>query len=98
RALEELPGVAQACVFGVDDARWGQIVAAAIVPGAPPPDEAALAAHVAARLAPHKRPRRVALVEQLPVNASGKVSRRDAAARFAGALRPLGGAPAAPRR
>jgi o-succinylbenzoate---CoA ligase len=89
RVLEEHPGVAQACVFGVDDERWGQIVAAALVPsGSGPPDEAALFARVASRLAPHKRPRRVAFVERLPVDASGKIRRREAAVLFASALRP----------
>lgn len=92
RVLEELPGVAQACVFAIDDERWGQIVAAALVPNAPGSlDEGALAAAVASRLAPHKRPRQVAVVRGLPTDASGKVRRREAAGLFAGELRPLGG-------
>ncbi len=90
RALEGLPGVAQACVFGVDDERWGQVVAAAIVPSPSAPlDEGALVARVAALLAPHKRPRRVAVLGALPANAAGKIDRRAVARAAAGLLRPF---------
>lgn len=90
--LEGLPGVAQACVFGVDDERWGQIVAAALVPSPLVPlDEDTLAASVASRLAPHKCPRRVAIVEGLPTDAAGKVRRREVAGLYARDLRPWGG-------
>jgi malonyl-CoA/methylmalonyl-CoA synthetase len=41
--------------------------------GEPSPTTADLANHVAALLAPHKRPRQVHFVSELPRNAMGKV-------------------------
>ncbi len=87
RALESCPGVEAAGVFGVADETWGQIVAAALVASAPPTD-AALAAHLASRLASHKRPRRICIVPRLPLTPAGKLDRAALAA-FAPALRPL---------
>ncbi|MGK4005520.1 AMP-binding protein [Sorangium sp. So ce1036] len=100
QVLESCAGVAGAVVFGVPDERWGHVVAAAIVPDqAAPPDPGGaslspalaseLAAAVAARLAPHKRPRRLCAVAALPLTAAGKLDRAGAAARFAAALAPL---------
>lgn len=76
-ALEACAGVRAACVFPVADERWGEIVAAAIVfePGAEP-DLNAVAAAVNARLARHKRPRRMAACTELALNATGKLDRR----------------------
>lgn len=91
QALEASPGVARALVFGVPDDRWGQLVAAAVVLGAAPPADplAALAEATAARLAPHKRPRRLCLVDHLPLTPAGKPDRAGAAARFARSLQPV---------
>lgn len=86
--LEELPGVRRALVFGVPDARWGHLVAAAIELDRPLSD-AAILAHAAACLAPHKRPRRLCVVPALPLTSSGKLDRKDAAARWSSLLRPL---------
>jgi O-succinylbenzoic acid--CoA ligase len=89
-ALERCPGVDQACVFGVDDAIWGEVVAAAVVPapgGGPSVD--ALRTFVNEHLAPHRRPRRVAFVPQLEVSESGKLDRRATRARAEAALEPL---------
>ncbi|RBP04641.1 acyl-coenzyme A synthetase/AMP-(fatty) acid ligase [Roseiarcus fermentans] len=53
-------------------------VIAAFVVGKPgrAPDEAALLAHAAARLAVYKRPRRIVFVDAIPHTPNGKVSRR----------------------
>ena len=87
QALERLPGVRRAAVFGVPDARWGQLVAAAI--------EADLGTStlkltdlLATTLAPYKRPRRWAVVTELPLTSSGKVQRGSLAERFGPSLRP----------
>jgi O-succinylbenzoic acid--CoA ligase len=89
RVLEALPGIAAAGVFGVPSDEWGEEVAAALVaPGALPPDQA-LRDHVAARLAPHKRPRRICYVAALPHTAGGKLDRA-ALREFTGSLRKLG--------
>jgi O-succinylbenzoic acid--CoA ligase len=75
RALETMPGIAAAGVFGVASDAWGEEVAAALVaPNGPPPDDA-LRAHIAARLAPYKRPRRVCYVAALPHTGGGKLDR-----------------------
>ncbi len=69
-------GLKAACVFGVPDPRWGQIVAAALAfaPGSEPSlDE--LHALFASSLASHERPRLVALFAELPLNAGGKIDR-----------------------
>jgi O-succinylbenzoic acid--CoA ligase len=76
--LAATPGVRAACVFGVPDERWGQIVAAAIVTD-PTFDADAAAAHWHAALPAHARPRRLAVCPALPVLPSGKVDRRTAA-------------------
>ncbi len=92
QALESLPGVAQALVFGVQDDTWGQMVAAALVAaeGTEPmaETERALAEAMTAVLAGYKRPRRVCWVDALPMRATGKVDRAEGVARFSTALRP----------
>jgi malonyl-CoA/methylmalonyl-CoA synthetase len=45
-------------------------------PGAVVPQAAELSEHVAGQLAPHKRPREVRFVAELPRNAMGKVVRQ----------------------
>lgn len=95
--LATLPGVAEACVFGIDDERWGARVAAALVatPDGEPLRE--LDAALRERLAPHKRPREVAVLEALPATPSGKPDRRATARAAAAALRPLEAADASRR-
>jgi long-chain acyl-CoA synthetase len=90
RALASYPEVAGAVAFGIDDADWGQIVAAVVAlrPGGRA-DAAALRAHLRAALAGYKLPRALAFCDlaELPVGASGKALRRAARAAFAGRLR-----------
>ena len=77
-ALLEHPGVREAAVTGEPDADLGERIVAWIVPadpGSPPTDEE-LASHVAARLAPHKRPRKVHYLDALPRNDMGKIMKR----------------------
>lgn len=75
-ALLEHPDVAEAAVLGVPDDDLGERIAAWVVRA---PDgaveEAALIDHVAGLLAPHKRPRAITFVEELPRNALGKVQK-----------------------
>ncbi|BBC36705.1 Long-chain-fatty-acid--CoA ligase [Streptomyces graminofaciens] len=77
-ALLEHPGVREAAVTGEPDADLGERVVAWIVPSDPqsPPDTEELADHVAARLAPHKRPRTVRFLDALPRNDMGKIMKR----------------------
>jgi O-succinylbenzoic acid--CoA ligase len=88
--IESCPGARRALVFGVPDERWGHVVAAAVEVDSrsPPllPDR--LAELFSNRLAPHKRPRLLTFVAQLPLTASGKVERKDALSRFRDSLSP----------
>ncbi|MCE9576216.1 MAG: AMP-binding protein [Deltaproteobacteria bacterium] len=81
-ALASAPGVRACCAVGLADARWGQIVALAVVPG-PGFDPQAILAHGA--LAPHQRPRRVITLAALPLGPTGKIDRRAVAALLASA-------------
>ncbi len=74
-ALLEHPAVSEAAVRGEPDEDLGERIAAWVVlaPGSSEPSGDELADHVAALLAPHKRPRSVHFVAELPRNAMGKV-------------------------
>lgn len=73
-ALLEHAGVAEAAVIGVPDEDLGERILAFVVrSGASAPGERELIDHVAALLAPHKRPRAVRFVGSLPRNDMGKV-------------------------
>ncbi len=77
------PGVREAAVTGEEDPDLGERVVAWVVaadPGSPPPAEE-LADHVAAQLAPHKRPRTVHYLDALPRNDLGKIMKRSLHAR-----------------
>jgi len=77
-ALLEHPGVAEAAVTGEPDADLGERIVAWIVPaGGSRPPERELVDHVARLLSPHKRPRVVRYLEELPRNDMGKVMKRD---------------------
>ncbi|MFF0286270.1 acyl-CoA synthetase [Streptomyces sp. NPDC005262] len=77
-ALLAHPGVREAAVTGEPDPDLGERIVAWVVPADPaaPPTEAELADHVAAQLAPHKRPRTVRYLEALPRNDMGKIMKR----------------------
>ncbi len=77
-ALSALDGVAACAVIGVPDDRWGEAVCAVVVPsaGRPLPTLESLQDGVRQRLARYKVPRRLVLVAELPVLASGKVDKK----------------------
>jgi len=58
--------------LGVPSDEWGEVVTAVVVADGPV-DEQSLLAHAARALAPHKRPRAVRFVAELPRTALGKV-------------------------
>lgn len=75
--LVEYPDVADVAVVGVEDPQWGQIIVAVVVPAAgAAPDPEALREHVRGRLRGSRTPDRVVFRAELPVNALGKVLRR----------------------
>ena len=91
-ALTGIDGVAEACVVGLSDEQWGSTVVAAVVlePGrqAGGPTRwygAALREAARARLDGAHAPKRVVVLEALPLRPSGKVDRRAVARLIAAA-------------
>lgn len=81
--LLSLPGVTAACVVGTPSPQFGQVVSALLVASDDRlADAARLAELLAGRLARHKHPRLVKLVESLPLTLSGKLDRRACRARL----------------
>ncbi len=71
------PAVAEVAVIGLPDERWIEAVTAVVALKQDAQEDAeALIAHVHARLAPFKVPKRVFFVDDLPRNASGKLLKR----------------------
>ena len=75
--LVEHPLVHDVVVVGVEDAEWGQIMVAVVVPveGADP-DPEELRSHVRKNLRGSRTPDRVVFRDELPTTATGKVLRR----------------------
>ena len=74
-ALERHPAVRQAAVVGVPDGHGDELVAAAVVLAAGVRDDE-LIAHCSSELAEHKVPRRIVVLDELPVGPTGKVRLR----------------------
>lgn len=85
RVLHAHPGVLRAAVVGVPDPVWSEAVTAFVVarPDAAV-DPAGLVAFARERLAAYKAPKAVHVVEALPVDAQGKVLKRELRARALG--------------
>ncbi|MEI5101030.1 acyl-CoA synthetase [Streptomyces sp. PmtG] len=81
-ALYTHPGVAEAAVIGLPDARWIEAVTAVVVPARDGVTEAELLAHAREELPSFKAPKRVLFVPELPRNASGKILKRELRERF----------------
>jgi acyl-coenzyme A synthetase/AMP-(fatty) acid ligase len=82
-ALCSYPGVAEAAVFAVPDHFLGEdIVAAVALRSGVTASPRALRAWMLDRLAPHKVPRRIWFVPQLPRTETGKVMRHELARQF----------------
>jgi acyl-CoA synthetase (AMP-forming)/AMP-acid ligase II len=76
--LAEHPQVAQAAVVGVPDEHWGEVTRAFITCVAGhQPSAAELTAHCNLRLARYKVPTEFVVLDAMPVNASGKILKRD---------------------
>jgi acyl-CoA synthetase (AMP-forming)/AMP-acid ligase II len=74
--LKTMPGIVDASVVGTNDLRRGeQIVACVVVEHRGSLSALAVRRHCAARLAPHKVPRAIVFVDEMPVTERGKVDR-----------------------
>jgi acyl-CoA synthetase (AMP-forming)/AMP-acid ligase II len=84
-AVSELDDVAACTVVGTPDERWGELVCAVVVPrlGATL-TLGAVQDFVRRRLAGYKIPRRLVIVDELPVLASGKVDKKRLRTELAG--------------
>jgi len=84
-ALLRHPDVSQVAVIGIPDARLGEVGMAFIVPRAgTKPTEDEIVAWSREQMANYKVPRRVAVVDSLPLNATGKVVKDELRALAAG--------------
>jgi acyl-CoA synthetase (AMP-forming)/AMP-acid ligase II len=70
------PGVAEAVVFAAPDAKYGEQVAAAVVPGDGELSADDLRAYCGEQLADFKVPAQVSIVDEIPKGPTGKVQRR----------------------
>ena len=73
-ALEELPGIERALVFGVPDERFGEVVACALVVRGVF-ERGAFDSAIEQHLASHERPRRLALLSSFELLPNGKIDR-----------------------
>ena len=74
--LCDMPGIARAAVIGVADERMGEVAAAFLVKDVGVPlDEAAVIEWSRAQMANYKVPRSVIFLQELPMNAGGKVDK-----------------------
>jgi fatty-acyl-CoA synthase len=83
-ALASHPAVLDVAVIGAKHERWGETPVAVVVPANPssPPTLDELIEWSRDRLASYKKPTVLQLVDELPRNASGKVTKQELRARF----------------
>lgn len=82
--LLESAAIAEVCIVGATDARWGQIVVAVIAPRQPGGlTHAGVLALLDGRIARYKYPKQILFVEALPKTALGKVRKDDVRRLFA---------------
>lgn len=82
-ALLSHPAVREAVAYGVPDAKYGEVVHAAVVTESPV-GERELMAHCSERLASFKVPIKIVMVDEIPTGPTGKVQRTSLAGRLAG--------------
>jgi long-chain acyl-CoA synthetase len=88
REVEEVllrhPGVAQVAVIGVPDETYGEEICAIVVASGEPATPEEIVEWSRGQLAAYKYPRRVEIVDALPLGPSGKVLKRELVTRFTG--------------
>lgn len=75
--IAEVPGIDEVAVLGVTDPDWGQRVVAMVTarPGAQVSEDQ-VRDFCASRLAAYKKPKEVRVVEELPLNSTGKIAKK----------------------
>ena len=77
-AIDALDEVSQCAVIGIPDAKWGEVGLALVVPRpGQRVDPERVLAHCRERLARYKVPRRVRVVESLPLSPQGKILKKE---------------------
>ena len=84
--LETVPGVESACVFSLPHPDWGEEVVAALVVDSLQYSLQGLRGRLEEELAPYKHPKRICLLDALPLSRSGKIDRAAVKAQCAGRL------------
>jgi acyl-CoA synthetase (AMP-forming)/AMP-acid ligase II len=74
--LVAMDGISDAAVIGLPDVEAGELPIAFVVAGDPPPDEAAIMAHMETQLSHYKQVHQIHFVDEIPKSASGKILRR----------------------
>jgi len=75
--LRHCPGIGDCCVLGAPDDHWGEVIVAVVVRAAGATlSEEDVIAFGRSEMPDYKRPRRVIFIDELPLNAGGKVDRR----------------------
>ncbi len=82
--IDELPGVAESAVIGLQHADFGEAVTAVVVADGEAPGEAEIIAGLKAELAGFKVPKRILFAAELPRNAMGKVEKNRLRENYAG--------------
>ena len=85
--LLQAPGVRDAAILGLPDDTWGEIVIAVVVPDGRDPSAEEIIAHCRSRLASYRCPERVHFVDEMPLNAAGKILRHELLDQVTGANR-----------
>ena len=83
--IADYPGVTAVAVVGQPDEHWGEIVGAFVTAAAGRSIERRTAAFCRERLASYKVPAVVTVIDQMPLNASGKILKRELRTRLPGA-------------
>ncbi len=81
--MEEHPAVSAASVFGLPDDHWGEILVAVVEMRDHDVTEEDLKAHVRARKGPVQTPKRIEIVEKIPLTQVGKRDKKQLRRTFA---------------
>jgi acyl-CoA synthetase (AMP-forming)/AMP-acid ligase II len=80
--IADYPGVTAVAVVGAPDEHWGEIVVAFVTAAGTSIEQEELRSFCRERLASYKVPAMVTFIAEMPLNASGKILKRELRARM----------------